>query len=80
MKLNNKKIIGHGNVTLKMEIPDSKASSIISTNVSAIELYGNIYMENITITSKNTRYTIHDETGNNYAYAFTNHIFKKCKI
>ena len=71
-------LIGIGNVNLSLEIPDAKLNVNIATCISAFEVYGNFSMENITLKVKNTRYAIHDESGNSWAYRYSNHKFKKC--
>lgn len=73
-------LIGIGNVNLSLEIPDAKLNVNIATCISAFEVYGNFSMENITLKVKNCRYAIHDESGNSWAYRYSNHKFKKCHV
>lgn len=59
----NVKLIGHGDVIIKLIMPDSitkKQSTLILT----INTFGNGGFENIHFIAKNTRYVCHDEMNN----------------
>lgn len=65
--INNVEIIGVGNVVLKMHIPPDIPKST-TWLFSAINIYGDATIKNITIDGSNIRYCIHDESGKNYPY------------
>lgn len=75
-------IRGIGNVILKLEIPDDIYSSNINNcrKISIIHNDRNILVENITFVTKNCRYSVHDECGNNALAANTKHIIRNCRF
>lgn len=71
---NDIRIIGIGNVVFNFILPDSVSDKAYSV-LSPINVYGSVYMENITINAKNCRYTLHDD-GASEDMPYTRHIYK----
>ena len=63
--LTNLKIVGHGNVVLEFNIPDSVEQDHYWI-FSCLNVRGNFEMENVEIHSSNCRYAIHDESKDDY--------------
>ena len=61
-------LIGVGNVHIKCEVDDNVATADFARCVSTINIWKNNNLENIKFTSRNTRYTCHDETNNKFSY------------
>lgn len=61
-------LIGVGNVHIKCEVEDEDATLAFTKCVSTINIWKNNNLKNILFTSKNTRYTCHDETNNQFSY------------
>jgi hypothetical protein len=71
--VDNVTIIGAGNVVLNFLLPDREVTD--SQHLfSALNVRGNVHIENITINSCRCRYSIHDESGTQYPK--TNHYYK----
>ena len=75
-------IRGIGNVILKLEVPDSLYTSNVENcrKISTIHNNRNVLIENITFITKNCRYAIHDECGNDIKAANTTHIVRNCRF
>jgi len=74
---NNTKIIGIGNATLDFQVPDGTSSAKMAV-LCPLAFKKNVTVENITITAKNCRYCIHDETGGDFT-SYTK-VFRNVKL
>jgi hypothetical protein len=57
-------LIGEGNPILNGEIPSGIATLDNTTRISTLNTYRNNELKNLTITAKNMRYAVHDDSGN----------------
>lgn len=72
----NTKLIGIGNVKLIFNPTGENLTPQIAGFLSALNIRGNVSIENINIEASNCRYAIHDETGYKNLYNNMYHIFK----
>lgn len=80
--LGDVKIVGIGDVVLKLQVPDNIYTNYKyqSTRLSIVNNRGSISIDNITLVVKNVRYAIHDECDSFVYYEGTNHVYKNCRI
>ena len=71
-------LIGHGSVYVNCIVEDDKATADFAKSVSTINVWQNNKLEGITFRAKNTRYVIHDETGNNFSNL--TRVIKNCRF
>lgn len=71
-------LIGHGSVYIDCIVNDDKATADFAKSVSTINVWQNNKLEGITFRAKNTRYVIHDETGNNFDNLYR--LIKNCRF
>ena len=64
-------LVGVGDVTLQMIVPDDVSTIDTSARISTLNLKYTNRLENLKIISKNTRYAVHDESNN------TSHRYKR---
>lgn len=57
-------IYGIEDVTIKFEVPNNESTLQSSTRISTLNVNKNNHLENLTLTARNTRYVVHDETNN----------------
>lgn len=78
----NVDIIGHGDVSLTLNIPSAVKNSYSyqATRISIINNKGSILVKNIKFITSNNRYCVHDEVDNNSAYDNTEHKFIGCQF
>lgn len=74
------KIIGHGYVNLKLELPEGTYASYPNAAIYACVLNAanDFHLENVTLTMKNARYAIHLENGSDPANYNTTFVLKNC--
>lgn len=58
-------LIGIGNVTISLTIPDSISNPYLVKYLSTLNTYGENHFKNLTIIATNCRYCIHDDDGGN---------------
>lgn len=71
-------LIGHGSVYVDCIVSDENATSDFAKSVSTINVWKNNRLEGITFRAKNTRYVIHDETGN--GFSDLTRLIKNCRF
>lgn len=78
----NVDIIGHGDVSLMLNIPSAVKNSYPyqATRISIINNKGSILIKNIKFITSNNRYCVHDEVDNNSTYDNSEHKFIGCKF
>lgn len=59
-------IVGVGDVKLKLEVPDEKTTMNTSKRISILNCWKHNTIKNLSLTVRNTRYAVHDETNNAY--------------
>ena len=75
----NTHIIGIGNVILKWEPTTSQISAPWSETISTVNASGSLIIENVTITCKNGRYCIHDDTLGKSEYFGSQKVYKNVR-
>ena len=74
--INNCKVIGYGKVILKFLLEETEYAHYWL--FSALNIKGNVELENIEIHSANCRYSIHDESGDDYPNTIKRYSNIKC--
>lgn len=77
--LDDVEIIGMGDVTLTMSIPES-IDPDKRWLVSPLNLRGDFHVENLTINASGCRYAIHDESGHNYPGTRHEYVNVRCSV
>lgn len=75
---NNTKIIGLGNVTLKMMPEADEITYGASLTWAPLNIYGNVEIENVTVLAHNVRYCLHNDDHNNYQDSVQ--IYRNCRF
>lgn len=71
-------LIGHGSVYIDCIVEDDVVTEDFAKSVSTINIWKNNNLEGITFRAKNTRYVIHDETGNGFSNLYR--LIKNCRF
>ena len=63
---------------IAMQPEDELSDETTTSRISALEIYGNVTLENLTVVVSNARYAVHDETLNDPQWNYRQHNYRNC--